>query len=268
MQWKDVIAKAPDRHRQDLCLRHPDDRAHQPGAATDRAGPDPGSRPGSWRIQIGDELRGLLYLHGGRPRGRDSTAAPSMERPAPGAAEQAADRGGHPGPADGPLQPPAPSGLDKIKTVILDEADRMLDMGFFNDVTRIIEKVKNRKNLGLFSATMSQEVMTVSAGCTSATRWRSPSPPTQENKPDIAQYYHQLLPLWKRRRSPSGCLTGSTALSGSSSSATRSICASGSADDLARAWASDAGCLHGDIRQKPAGKATMRRVPPRPSYRS
>ena len=52
--------------------------------------------------------------------------------------------------------------LDKVQTVILDEADRMLDMGFFNEVTKIIEKTKNRKNLGLFSATISQEVMTVS----------------------------------------------------------------------------------------------------------
>ena len=52
--------------------------------------------------------------------------------------------------------------LDKVQTVVLDEADRMLDMGFFDDVTKIIERVKNRKNLGLFSATISQEVMTVS----------------------------------------------------------------------------------------------------------
>ena len=47
--------------------------------------------------------------------------------------------------------------LNKVETVILDEADRMLDMGFFKDVTRIIEKIRNRKNLGLFSATISQE---------------------------------------------------------------------------------------------------------------
>ena len=52
--------------------------------------------------------------------------------------------------------------LDKVQTVVLDEADRMLDMGFFDDVTKIIERAKNRKNLGLFSATISQEVMTVS----------------------------------------------------------------------------------------------------------
>ena len=50
--------------------------------------------------------------------------------------------------------------LDKIKTVVLDEADRMLDMGFFKDVTGILDKIKNKINLGLFSATISQEVMT------------------------------------------------------------------------------------------------------------
>ena len=32
--------------------------------------------------------------------------------------------------------------FDKVQTIILDEADRMLDMGFFKDVTRIVEKVK------------------------------------------------------------------------------------------------------------------------------
>ena len=67
--------------------------------------------------------------------------------------------------------------FDKVQTIILDEADRMLDMGFFKDVTRIVEKVKNRKNLGLFSATISQEVM-LSAGCTSGTKWKSPWNPS------------------------------------------------------------------------------------------
>ena len=38
--------------------------------------------------------------------------------------------------------------LDKIHTVILDEADRMLDMGFFKDVTGILDKIKNKKHMG------------------------------------------------------------------------------------------------------------------------
>ena len=46
--------------------------------------------------------------------------------------------------------------------MVLDEADRMLDMGFIHDVTRILDKVPNRKNLGMFSATISREVMDIS----------------------------------------------------------------------------------------------------------
>ena len=52
--------------------------------------------------------------------------------------------------------------LDKVETVVLDEADRMLDMGFIRDVTRILDQIKHRKNLGMFSATISREVMDIS----------------------------------------------------------------------------------------------------------
>ena len=52
--------------------------------------------------------------------------------------------------------------LDTVQTVVLDEADRMLDMGFIEDVTRILDMMPQRKNLGLFSATISREVMDIS----------------------------------------------------------------------------------------------------------
>ena len=52
--------------------------------------------------------------------------------------------------------------LDKVETVVLDEADRMLDMGFIRDVTRILDLMPQRRNLGLFSATISREVMDIS----------------------------------------------------------------------------------------------------------
>ena len=52
--------------------------------------------------------------------------------------------------------------VKEVQTVVLDEADRMLDMGFIHDVTRILDKVPNRKNLGMFSATISREVMDIS----------------------------------------------------------------------------------------------------------
>ena len=35
--------------------------------------------------------------------------------------------------------------LGSVQTVVLDEADRMLDMGFIHDVTRILDKIPNRK---------------------------------------------------------------------------------------------------------------------------
>ncbi|MCF0122609.1 MAG: DEAD/DEAH box helicase [Ruminiclostridium sp.] len=77
--------------------------------------------------------------------------------------------------------------LGHVKTVVLDEADRMLDMGFIKDVIYILKQIPNRKNLGLFSATISREVMDIS--------WvyqRDPVEivvrPVEENKPKISQY--------------------------------------------------------------------------------
>lgn len=77
--------------------------------------------------------------------------------------------------------------LGQVETVVLDEADRMLDMGFIKDVTRILDMMKDRKNLAMFSATISREVMDIS--------WLYQRDPIEitveaslENKPDINQY--------------------------------------------------------------------------------
>ncbi len=49
--------------------------------------------------------------------------------------------------------------LSKVNTLVLDAADRMLDMGFINDVEKIIRNCpKNRQTL-LFSATISQDIV-------------------------------------------------------------------------------------------------------------
>ena len=81
--------------------------------------------------------------------------------------------------------------IDKVQTAVLDEADRMLDMGFIHDVTKLLDQMKARKNLGLFSATISREVMDIA--------WvyqRDPVEVTvraeEENKPDILQYRLEL----------------------------------------------------------------------------
>jgi ATP-dependent RNA helicase RhlE len=51
--------------------------------------------------------------------------------------------------------------LSTVKILVLDEADRMLDMGFIHDIRRVIAKLpKKRQNL-LFSATFSDEIKTL-----------------------------------------------------------------------------------------------------------
>ena len=141
--------------------------------------------------------------------------------------------------------------LDKIHTVILDEADRMLDMGFFKDVTHILDKIKNKKMMGLFSATISQEVMTVS--------WMYQRDeveitvrPDEENRPDIDQYSITVPPLEKEatvlqlmrkcgwERMIIFCNT-------------KHMCQRLS-DDLIRAGV-NADCIHGDIAQQKREKA-------------
>ena len=77
--------------------------------------------------------------------------------------------------------------LDAIHTMVLDEADEMLNMGFVKDVTKIIEATPSDRELVLFSATTNQDVMTIA--------WKYLQDPvevtiqaTKENRPQITQY--------------------------------------------------------------------------------
>ena len=135
--------------------------------------------------------------------------------------------------------------FDHIRTVVLDEADRMLDMGFYKDVTRIVDMVKNRRNLGLFSATISREVMDVS--------WKYQRDeveitvePKQEDRPDIDQYSVTVPPFKKTEA------TLTTIKEGPFERVivfcnTKAMCQRLS-DDL-RKGGVDCDCLHGDIPQ-------------------
>ncbi len=48
--------------------------------------------------------------------------------------------------------------LENIKYLVLDEADRMCDMGFYNDITKIFNQTPKEKQILLFSATITRDV--------------------------------------------------------------------------------------------------------------
>ena len=77
--------------------------------------------------------------------------------------------------------------VETAQTVVLDEADRMLDMGFIHDVTRLLDKMNKRKNLGLFSATISREVMDI-AWVYQRDAVEITVREDEQNKPDIKQF--------------------------------------------------------------------------------
>ena len=187
MQWRDVVAKAPTGTGKTYAfgipmVEHVDPQSDQVQGlilAPTR----------ELAVQIRDELRDLcafregvrvVCLYGGQPIDKQITQLknrPQIVVATPGRLMDHMKR--------------RTVRLDKVETVVLDEADRMLDMGFIQDVTRILDKIPHRKNLGLFSATISREVMDIS--------WvyqRDPVEitvrPVEENRPDIQQYQIEL----------------------------------------------------------------------------
>jgi ATP-dependent RNA helicase RhlE len=63
--------------------------------------------------------------------------------------------------------------LDRVQHVVLDEADRMLDMGFLPDVRRILEKCPRQRQTSLFSATIPPAIETL-------IQWAMQNPETVE----------------------------------------------------------------------------------------
>ena len=183
MEWKDVIAKAPPGTGKTFAFGIPMVEHIDPETSAVQALVLAPTR--ELAIQIQDELRDLcafkegvrvVCLYGGQPIEKQITQlkkSPQIVVATPGRLMDHMKR--------------HTVRLDQVQTVVLDEADRMLDMGFVRDVTHILDKMPQRRNLGMFSATISREVMDIS--------WvyqRDPVEITvhadQDNKPDIAQY--------------------------------------------------------------------------------
>jgi ATP-dependent RNA helicase RhlE len=53
--------------------------------------------------------------------------------------------------------------LSRVEILILDEADRMLDMGFIRDIRKILNVIPSRRQTLLFSATFSQQIKTLAS---------------------------------------------------------------------------------------------------------
>ncbi len=250
MQWKDVIAKAPTGTGKTFAFGIPMIEHINAESGDIQALVLAPTR--ELAIQIGDELRSLLtyfegirvaVLYGGAGIGgqiKQLERKPQIVVATPGRLMDHYNR--------------KTVRLDRIQTVVLDEADRMLDMGFFKDVTRIIDKIKNRKNLGLFSATISQEVMTVS-WMYQRDEVEITVEPKQEDKPDIDQFCITCTPLEKAETTLRLIKTQGFERVMIFCN-TKHMCQRLS-DDLQRAGL-DCDCIHGDIRQAQREKTMQR----------
>ncbi|MGI6635910.1 MAG: DEAD/DEAH box helicase [Christensenellales bacterium] len=136
-------------------------------------------------MQITDELKSLAHfipnlrfasLYGGQPISRQITQLkrnPQIVVATPGRLLDMMNRG--------------QIRLDQVHTMVIDEADEMLKMGFVKDVSRIIEATPPDRQLVMFSATTNQDVMTIS--------WKYQHEPREiiikaqaEDLPPITQY--------------------------------------------------------------------------------
>ena len=136
-------------------------------------------------LQIGDELTRLAkyidgvriaVIYGGQSISRQITALkrhPQIVIATPGRLLDHMQRGN--------------IRLDAVHTMVLDEADEMLNMGFVKDVTKIIESTPVDRQLVLFSATTNQDVLTIA--------WKYQHDPveitveaTKKDRPQITQY--------------------------------------------------------------------------------
>jgi len=88
--------------------------------------------------------------------------------------------------------------FDRLEILVLDEADRMLDMGFIHDIKRILKVLPPKRQNLLFSATFSSEIRQLAKGLVNSPVEISVTPPNTTVKA-VKQW---LCPVDKKEKSP------------------------------------------------------------------
>jgi ATP-dependent RNA helicase DeaD len=157
MNWQDVIARAPTGTGKTVAFAAPILEHVDPADIHAQALILAPTR--ELALQIGEEFRKLsvymqgiktIVIYGGQKIDQQIKALkghPQIIVATPGRLKDHLDR--------------RTVSLSDVHTVVLDEADRMLDMGFVRDVTRILDLTTARRCLALMSATISREVMDI-----------------------------------------------------------------------------------------------------------
>lgn len=159
MAWQDVIAKAPTGTGKTFAYGIPIVEHIDPEDETVQAVILAPTR--ELAIQITGELRDIaafkpgvrsVCLYGGQPIGKQIDTLkkrPQIVVATPGRLSDHMKR--------------RTVKVDTVQTVVLDEADRMLDMGFIHDVKRVIALLPKKRQTLLFSATMPDEIQSLAA---------------------------------------------------------------------------------------------------------
>jgi ATP-independent RNA helicase DbpA len=144
--------------------------------------------------------------------------------------------------------------LDKVQQLVLDEADRMLDMGFTDDIDTVLAATNPERQTLLFSATFPDNIKKISARCQ-----RNPERVTVEslhNQEQIAQHFYELRDADSKNVAvvqllahfkPQSCIVFCN---------TKIDCQS--LADALQAKKLDALALHGDMEQKDRDRVLVR----------